>query len=158
MQEVKSGVGGPAVCHFRRKSRKSSDGSRSPAQIWVLRASAPAVPSLPVADAGCLWLVTPRTPKRFGGPSHALGTCQPPSRRRPASAVPVRGNDAPCPSKLGSPAAQNEPSTSWKEPGAGRTLPTPTSGPCSCRQPAFCSFHRLVRFHLESNEVIFLLC
>lgn len=50
-------------------------------------ASAPVVPSLPVADTGCLWLITPSTLQHFAGLSQALGPCQPPSRERLVSAV-----------------------------------------------------------------------
>lgn len=97
MQEVRSGVDGPAVCPFQMKSRKNSDSHRSPAQIWVLRAAllrledalAPVVPPLPVADTDCLWLITPSTPQHFGGLSQVLGPCQPPDRGRLMSAVPI---------------------------------------------------------------------
>ena len=73
-----------------------------PCSGWQMLQLLPVASSpLPVADAGCLWLITPSTSEHFGGLSQALGTCQPPSRGRLALAVPACRNDAACPRKFG---------------------------------------------------------
>lgn len=74
MQEVKSGAGGPAVCHFQRKSKAVTAAGHQPKSGCC---------ELPCPSQGMLqllplwWLMLPHHPFHFGGLSQVLGTWNP---------------------------------------------------------------------------------